>query len=112
MKNDIFELLCNYMSYSRFDEFVVNNKEFSDIKEEILRLQNELAEIGLTEAQKTAVQNLLKTNGELNEYGVEVVYKQAFLDCVALLQEIGVLNHIPHKPDSTPEAKEQEQLAE
>ncbi len=91
MKNDIEYLLSEYMGRLRYDKYVLNNERYSDLKDEILKLQKELSETDFTEHQKKVVNDLLKADNEINDLGIGIIYLQAFKDCISLLQALEII---------------------
>lgn len=89
--SEIFDMLCNVAGNAHFDAKVLNNEEFEDIKNDILRLQEKYRSFDLTEEERTTIDMLIKTNAELYEEGIAAVYRQGFLDCADLLRDLKVL---------------------
>lgn len=91
MPNDIFKDITEYASRNYYDRFAFNNEEYADIREEILKLQEQYADMGLSDSQKQVIDDLLKTHSELCDECMEKVYTQGLKDCVSIQKELGIL---------------------
>ena len=58
--SDIFEMITEYASEHYYDKFGYNNEELADLRDEILKLQDQYSDMGLTDEQKDVINNLLK----------------------------------------------------
>lgn len=87
----IFEMITEYASNHYYDKYGFNNEEFTNLTDEILKLQDQYANMGLTDEQKKVMDNLLKAHTEMCESCIEKIYSQGLKDSVEILQELGVL---------------------
>lgn len=88
---EIFEMITEYASEYYYDKFGFNNEELADMRDEILKLQDQYSDMGLTDEQKGVIDNLLKLHTEICEECLEKVYTQGLKDCVVILKELGIL---------------------
>ena len=89
--NDIFEMITEFASEYYYNKFGFNNEELADVRDEILKLQNQYSDMGLSDEQKGIIDNLLKLHTEICEECLEKVYTQGLKDCVAIQKELGIL---------------------
>lgn len=89
--SDIFEMITEYASQHYYDKFGFNNEELADLRDEILKLQDQYSDMGLTDEQKDVINNLLKLHTEICEECLEKVYKQGLKDYVTIQKELGIL---------------------
>lgn len=89
--SDIFEMITEYASNHYYDKFGFNNEELVDIRDEIIKLQDQCSDMGLTDEQKDVINNLLKLHTEICEECLEKVYTQGLKDCVIIQKELGIL---------------------
>ena len=88
---DLFEVLCEYASNTHFDEIICKDKEYSELLDEIIELQNTYQALELPEQQRYVVDDYVKANLELNGIYCHALYKQALKDCVVMLKELNIL---------------------
>lgn len=88
---DIFEMITEYASEHYYNKFGFNNEELANIRDEILKLQDQCANMGLTDEQKSIIDNLLKLHMKICEECLEKVYTQGLKDCVTIQKELGIL---------------------
>lgn len=74
-----------------YDSKVLNNEQYDDIKQEILKSQEEYRNMNLTSEQRSTIDWLIKDNAELYEEGMAAAYRQGLFDCVSLLQDLGII---------------------
>lgn len=89
--SDIFEIITEYACEHYYEKYAFNNEELSDIRDEILKLQDQYSDMGLTDVQKDVINNLMRLHTELCEECVEKVYTQGLKDCVTILKELGII---------------------
>lgn len=89
--NNIFEMITEYLSNHYYDKFGFNNEELADVRNEILKLQDQYFDMELTDEQKNVMDDLLKLHTEICEECLEKVYAQGLRDCVTILKELGIL---------------------
>ena len=89
--SEIFEMITEYASQHYYDKFGFNNEELADLRDEILKLQDQYSDMGLTDEQKDVINNLLKLHTEICEECLEKVYKQGLKDYVTIQKELGIL---------------------
>lgn len=87
----IFEMITEYASEHYYDKFGFNNEELADLRDEILKLQDQYSDMGLTDEQKDVINNLLKLHTEMCEECLEKVYTQGLKDSVTIQKELGIL---------------------
>ena len=88
---EIFEMLTEYASEHYYDKFGFNNEELAGVRDEIIKLQNQYSNMGLTDEQKNIIDNLLKLHTEIYKECLEKIYAQGLKDCVIILKEFGIL---------------------
>ncbi len=89
--SEIFEMITEYASKYYYDKFGFNNEELTDIRDEIIKLQELYDVMGFTDEQKDTINTLLKLHTEIYEECLEKVYTQGLKDCVAIQKELGIL---------------------
>ena len=89
--SEIFEMITEYASKYYYDKFGFNNEELTVIRDEIIKLQEEYADMGFTDEQKDTINTLLKLHTEIYEECLEKVYTQGLKDCVTIQKELGIL---------------------
>ena len=89
--SEIFEMLIEYASEYYYDKFGFNNEELADVRDEIIKLQNQYSDMGLADEQKNIIDNLLKLHTEICEECLEKAYTQGLKDCVTIQKELGIL---------------------
>ena len=91
MSTNIFESLVEYASRNYYEKYAFNHEEYIDVRNELLKLQQQYSDMNLTIEQRHVLDSLLKTHAELCESCMEKVYEQGLRDCVTLLQELHLL---------------------
>lgn len=89
--SDIFEMFCMDAGKAYYNSEILNNDEYTDVREEIFQLQKAYQEIELTEEQRHIIDRLMRVNSELDEEAMELIYRQGLIDCVDLLKNLHVL---------------------
>ena len=90
--SEIFEMITEYASEYYYDKFGFKNKELADMRDEILKLQDQYSDMGPTDEQKNVINNLLKLHTEICEECLEKVYTQGLKDCVTILKKLGIIS--------------------
>ena len=88
---NIFEMITEYASEHYYDKFGFNNEELTDLRDEIINLQDQYSDMGFTDEQKDVINNLLKLHTEICEECIEKVYTQGLKDCVTIQKKLGIL---------------------
>ena len=89
--SEIFEMITEYASEHYYDKFGFNNEELADVRDEIIKMQNQYSNMGLTDEHKKIIDNLLKLHTEIYKECLEKVYTQGLKDGVIILKEFGIL---------------------
>ncbi|MCM1135629.1 MAG: hypothetical protein NC400_08645 [Clostridium sp.] len=90
MKSNIMEIIAEYAS-THYESQILQSKEYKELTNNIIELQEDIRKLNLPEEQIQMVKRLIKENGDLYTIYIEKMYKQAMIDCVALLKELKIL---------------------
>ena len=90
MKTEIMDYIAQYSS-REYESQMLNSPEYEKFVKNIAELQEDIKRLNLPDEQMQLVKRLLKEHHDLSLDYVEKIYKQAMIDCVALLKELKVL---------------------
>ena len=90
MKTEIMDYIAQYSS-TEYESQMLNSPEYEEFVKNVAELQEDIKRLNLPDEQMQLVKRLLKEQLDLSLDYVEKIYKQAMIDCVALLKELKVL---------------------
>ncbi len=91
MPTNIFDNIVKDISHSYYEKYAFHDEEYSDVRNEVLKLQSQYEDMPLSDEQKQVIDSLLKVHSELCDECMEKVYKQGLKDCVIIFKELKVL---------------------
>lgn len=91
MENSIFDIIMNYSVNEGINKVLLENEEYIGIQKEIDGQIEEYEKIGLTKEQRLAVDRLVSANTASGACYGRITYRKGFLDCISLLQEMGLI---------------------
>lgn len=91
MENSILELLAKKMTGERFDEVVLDDKEYRKRNEAVAELVRRLGEYDLTQEERLMIDRLLTANNECNSRFSELAYIQGMKDSASILRELDLV---------------------
>lgn len=91
MGKSIFDVITGYATNEGLSPVLQHDEEYKQIVKKMDDLTEELDALGLSEAQRLAVDRLISAYNENGAYYGRLTYQQGGKDCVALLVEIGLI---------------------
>ncbi len=91
MEDSILELLAKKMTGERFDEVVLDDKEYRKRNEAVAELVRRLGEYDLTQEERLMIDRLLTANNECNSRFSELAYIQGMKDSASILRELDLV---------------------
>ena len=91
MDNNVFDLITDRLTNERLDGIILQNTKKKKTINEVDGLTEELKARNLSKEESKAVNRLISAYLTQNACYNKLTYKQGFMDCAALLMEIGMV---------------------
>ena len=89
--SSILDIISGYSVNEGMNDFLLADEGYLGIQKEMAEQIEQFKLLGLTKDQRLVVDRLITSHTESGAYYGRMTYKRGFQDCVALLQEIGLI---------------------
>ena len=91
MDSELLRILTQTVLNGRFDSIILKDPDYLTIINHINNILQKIEESNFTNNQKLLIDELMSVYEMYSNYYIQVVYCQAYKDCVSLLKEIDLL---------------------
>ncbi|MBD5450080.1 MAG: hypothetical protein HDR28_08000 [Lachnospiraceae bacterium] len=91
MDKDVFGIVVEQFVSEKLDEIMLQDSEYVNLQDEIWKEKEKCNQLGISESQHQMLEDLISLHIKNIELYSKKAYGQGFMDCVSLLQKIGVI---------------------
>ncbi len=91
---DVFDTMVESFVNDRLDDIMVQDTEYARLQDEIWQEKERFNKLDLPDIQRIQIENLIALHIKAIELYSKKAYAQGYMDCVSLLQKIGVAKDV------------------
>lgn len=88
---DVFEIIVEQFVSERLDDIMMQDSEFVKLQDVIWKEKEKFNQLDISESQHQMLEDLISLHIKVIELYSKKAYGQGLMDCVSLLQKIGVI---------------------
>lgn len=88
---DVFEIIVEQFVSERLDDIMLQDSEFVKLQDVIWKEKEKYNQLDISESQHQMLEDLISLHIKVIELYSKKAYGQGLMDCVSLLQKIGVI---------------------
>lgn len=88
---DVFEIIVEQFVSERLDDIMMQDSEFVKLQDVIWKEKEKFNQLDISESQHQMLEDMISLHIKVIELYSKKAYGQGLMDCVSLLQKIGVI---------------------